>query len=54
LTALYNEKPTWLRDAHRRLDAAVFQAYGWDPDIDDARLLEEALKLNLARGATPA
>ncbi len=27
LTSLYNERPTWLDLAHRRLDAAVFAAY---------------------------
>jgi len=38
LTNLYNERPTWLRLAHRRLDEAVLAAYactdpagGWDP-----------------------
>ena len=49
LTALYNEKPTWLLDAHQRLDTAVFQAYGWGPSISDERLLDELLKLNLSR-----
>jgi hypothetical protein len=52
LTALYNEKPTWLLDGHRRLDAAVFQAYGWDPGISDERLLDDLLRLNLSR-STP-
>jgi hypothetical protein len=52
LTALYNEKPTWLLDAHRRLDAAVFQAFGWEPSMSDERLLDELLKLNLSR-STP-
>jgi len=28
LTNLYNERPTWLRLAHRRLDEAVLAAYG--------------------------
>ncbi len=28
LTTLYNEKPAWLLDAHRKLNAAVFEAYG--------------------------
>ena len=31
LTNLYNERPTWLDLAHRRLDEAVFAAYGWSP-----------------------
>ena len=35
LTNLYNERPTWLDLAHRRLDEAVFAAYGWDPAISD-------------------
>src|SRR6202023_2143872 len=29
LTTLYNESPTWLANAHRKLDEAVFAAYGW-------------------------
>jgi hypothetical protein len=53
LTALYNERPTWLRDAHRRLDVAVFQAYGWNPSMDDEQLLDELLKLNLRRATIP-
>ena len=28
LTNLYNARPTWLDLAHKRLDAAVFAAYG--------------------------
>jgi hypothetical protein len=31
LTNLYNQRPTWLAEAHRKLDEAVFAAYGWDP-----------------------
>ena len=31
LTNLYNQRPTWLALAHRKLDDAVFAAYGWDP-----------------------
>ena len=29
LTNLYNQRPTWLANAHATLDAAVFDAYGW-------------------------
>jgi hypothetical protein len=29
LTNLYNERPTWLDNAHRDLDEAVAEAYGW-------------------------
>ena len=51
LTNLYNEPPTWLDLAHRRLDEAVFAAYGWSPSIDDDGLLAALLDLNLARPA---
>ncbi|HNX50285.1 MAG TPA: hypothetical protein PLS53_17530 [Thermoanaerobaculaceae bacterium] len=51
LTNLYNQRPTWLRQAHERLDAAVFAAYGWDPVMSDDALLESLLALNLARAA---
>jgi hypothetical protein len=49
LTNLYNERPAWLDNAHRRLDAAVFAAYGWPPDLADDDLLARLLALNLAR-----
>jgi type II restriction/modification system DNA methylase subunit YeeA len=49
LTALYNKKPQWLADAHRRLDEAVFAAYGWPPDIPDPDLLARLLEVNAAR-----
>ena len=51
---LYNEKPTWLRDARRGLDVALFHTYGWDPGMDDKQLRDELLKPNLARAETPA
>ena len=38
LTALYNERPTWLRDLHAALDAAVLAAYGLPLDADDQRI----------------
>ena len=31
LTNLYNASPTWLENAHARLDEAVFSAYSWTP-----------------------
>jgi hypothetical protein len=49
LTNLYNERPTWLDLAHRRLDAAVFAAYGWPVDLSDDELLARLLELNLER-----
>lgn len=50
LTNLYNQCPTWLELAHRRLDEAVSAAYGWDPGISDEKILERLLALNLERG----
>ncbi|MCY2993154.1 MAG: class I SAM-dependent DNA methyltransferase [Planctomycetota bacterium] len=49
LTNLYNKRPTWLDMAHKRLDAAVFAAYGWDPAMSDDDLLAALLALNLER-----
>jgi len=53
LTALYNNRPTWLDYAHRRLDDAVLDAYGWPHDLDDEEILARLLALNIERaGAT--
>jgi hypothetical protein len=49
LTNLYNQLPTWLAHAHRKLDAAVFAAYGWEPSLSDDELLAKLLALNLAQ-----
>jgi type II restriction/modification system DNA methylase subunit YeeA len=49
LTNLYNQRPQWLADAHRDLDAAVAAAYGWPADISEEDALANLLKLNLAR-----
>ena len=54
LTRLYNERPTWLDLAHRALDAAVFAAYGWKPDMTEADLLADLLALNQERAAPAA
>lgn len=54
LTTLYNEPPTWLTHAHRRLDAAVFAAYGWSPGISDEELLAKLVQLNLQRAGLGA
>ena len=48
-TNLYDERPTWLDLAHRKLDCAVFAAYGWPADLSDEELLERLLRLNLER-----
>jgi len=52
LTNLYNERPTWLDLAHKALDEAVFDAYGWDPSMTDEQILAALLELNLERSAT--
>jgi type II restriction/modification system DNA methylase subunit YeeA len=49
LTNLYNERPTWLHLAHRRLDEAVAAAYGWPADLEDEEILARLLALNLER-----
>jgi type II restriction/modification system DNA methylase subunit YeeA len=49
LTNLYNERPTWLVNAHRDLDAAVAAAYGWPADISEDEALARLLALNHAR-----
>ncbi len=49
LTNLYNERPTWLDNAHRDLDAAVAHAYGWSPALSDDEMLTKLLALNLER-----
>ncbi len=46
LTNLYNANPAWLEDAHRKLDDAVFAAYGWPATLTDAEILERLLALN--------
>ena len=51
LTNLYNERPTWLDNAHKKLDAAVTAAYGWPADLTDEQILGQLLALNLARAA---
>jgi hypothetical protein len=54
LTNLYNERPARLELAHRKLDAAVFAAYGWAPALSDDQLLEHLLKLSLERSNAKA
>ena len=54
LTNLYNERPAWLDLAHKKLDAAVFAAYGWDAAMTDDDLLAALLALNQERAAPAA
>jgi hypothetical protein len=54
LTSLYNQRPAWLDLAHRRLDEAVAEAYGWGDDwrpgrLDDDAVLARLFALNDAR-----
>jgi type II restriction/modification system DNA methylase subunit YeeA len=49
LTNLYNERPAWLANAHRELDAAVAAAYGWPADLDDEEVLRRLFELNQER-----
>ncbi len=43
LTNLYNERPAWLDNAHRALDAAVAAAYGWEEDFRSGKLTDEEI-----------
>jgi len=54
LTNLYNERPTWLDLAHKKLDAAVAAAYGFPVDLTDDEILSRLLALNLERAAEEA
>lgn len=47
LTKLYNTKPTWLKQAHSSLDAAVASAYGWNANLSNDEILAKLLALNL-------
>ena len=51
LTQLYNENPTWLKDAHRELDNAVLAAYGWSGRLSGEEVLVRLLRLNAERYA---
>lgn len=51
LTNLYNRRPAWLDFAHRKLDEAVFAAYGWPSDLSDDEILSRLLTLNLERSS---
>lgn len=54
LTNLYNARPAWLDNAHKVLDRAVAEAYGWQdymPDMTDDEILGRLLALNVGRAA---
>lgn len=55
LTNLYNARPAWLDHAHRALDKAVGDAYGWGEDyragtLTDDEILARLFRLNQQRG----
>lgn len=49
LTNLYNQRPTWLANAHAELDAAVAAAYDWPADISEDEALARLFALNQER-----
>lgn len=54
LTNLYNARPAWLDHAHRALDEAVADAYGWGDDfraelLTDDEILARLFRLNQQR-----
>jgi type II restriction/modification system DNA methylase subunit YeeA len=54
LTNLYNARPAWLDHAHRALDEAVADAYGWGEDyragtLTDDEILARLFRLNQER-----
>jgi type II restriction/modification system DNA methylase subunit YeeA len=53
LTNRYNERPTWLAQAHERLDRAVHAAYGWAYPLAAEDVLTRLLTLNMARHGGP-
>lgn len=56
LTNLYNARPAWLGHAHRALDEAVAEAYGWGDAfraglLTDDEILARLFALNQARAS---
>ncbi|MGH9589268.1 MAG: class I SAM-dependent DNA methyltransferase [Terracidiphilus sp.] len=51
LTNLYNKRPKWLENAHRKLDEAVFAAYGWPANLSRDEILARLLALNHQRAS---
>ncbi|MCU0826464.1 MAG: hypothetical protein MUE52_03450 [Tabrizicola sp.] len=55
LTNLYNQRPAWLDQAHKALDQAVAEAYGWGEDwragMGEDEILARLFRLNQARAA---
>ncbi len=49
LTNLYNQRPTWLANAHATLDNTVTRAYGWADLPSNEEVLGRLLSLNMGR-----
>lgn len=49
LTNLYNARPAWLVHAHRALDEAVADAYGWGDDYRSGLLTDDEILARLFR-----
>ena len=49
LTNLYNQRPAWLGHAHKALDEAVAEAYGWGDDFRAGKLTEDEILARLFR-----
>jgi type II restriction/modification system DNA methylase subunit YeeA len=49
LTNLYNARPAWLDNAHKALDEAVAEAYGWGDDWRTGLLTEDEILARLFR-----
>jgi hypothetical protein len=47
LTNLYNARPAWLDHAHRALDEAVADAYGWGDDFRASKLTDDEILARL-------
>ena len=47
LANLYNARPAWLDHAHRALDEAVADAYGWGDDFRAGRLTDDEILARL-------
>ena len=47
LTNLYNTRPAWLDHAHRALDEAVAEAYGWGDDYRAGTLTDDEILIKL-------
>ena len=47
LTNLYNAKPAWLSHAHKALDEAVAEAYGWGNDWRTGKLTDDEIRSRL-------